>query len=101
MERPVEKTERQDTPTKLEVAGGSTPSGEFVGLPSIELPPILWEAVVAAIAGKIPTGSRVTFTVPRAVVETTRQKEPSPEVELLLKALRIAGSPERLAEWMR
>src|SRR3954465_9117033 len=27
--------------------------------------------------------------------------EPSPEVELIAKALQIAGSPERLAEWIR
>ena len=32
---------------------------------------------------------------------TDRQHESSPEVELIVKALRIAGSPERLATWMR
>ena len=39
---------------------------------------------------------------PRVNLPTTQRKhEPSPEVELLLKALRIAGSPQRLAEWMQ
>lgn len=36
-----------------------------------------------------------------ATERTNLHRERSPEVELLAKALRIAGSPERLAEWMQ
>lgn len=37
----------------------------------------------------------------RRLRPNTRKREPSPDVELLLKALRVAGSTQRLAEWMQ
>ena len=34
-------------------------------------------------------------------VQHASEREPSPEVELIMKGLELAGSPERLIRWMR
>lgn len=77
------------------------------------------ELIARAVqAGEIVEGVNDTKTLTKRVDELTKllvelnallgperrkliQSEPSPEVVLVEKALRIAGSPEKLGQWMR
>lgn len=57
-------------------------------------------AITMVLAKRSPQALR-QFAQKADSPERSRQPEPSPNVELLLKALRIAGSTQKLAEWIQ